>query len=161
MEKYNLSSEWNIWYHSINDTSWDKNSYQKLITIRNLFDCNLLRDTFQQNHYQNGMYFCMKGDIAPLWEDPNNRDGGCLSFKIHADNVINDWNTILFHCITEGTLKDKNEAINGVSISPKKEFNIIKLWFKDDHYEETYKSLFNKLGKSFEESNSMYKKNVF
>ena len=53
MEKYNLSSEWNIWYHSINDTSWDKSSYQKLITIRNLFDYNLLRDTFEQNHYQN------------------------------------------------------------------------------------------------------------
>ena len=103
----------------------------------------------------------MKGDIAPLWEDPNNREGGCLSFKIQADYVINDWNTILFKCITEGTLQDKNEAINGVSISPKKEFNIIKLWFKDDHYEDTYKSLFNKLGKSFEESNSMYKKNVF
>ena len=38
MEKYNLSSEWNIWYHSINDTNWNKNSYQNLYTIKNLYD---------------------------------------------------------------------------------------------------------------------------
>jgi len=103
----------------------------------------------------------MKGDIAPMWEDPDNRDGGCLSFKVHAGDVIDDWNNILFRCITEGVLSDKNASINGVSISPKKEFNIIKLWFKDDHYEDTYKALFNNLGKSYEESNSMYKKNIF
>jgi len=57
--------------------------------------------------------------------------------------------------------KDKYEQINGISISPKKEFNIIKLWFKDNNYETVYKPLFNEFNKSFLLTNSMYKKHEF
>lgn len=161
MEKYNINQAWNIWYHSITDNNWDKKSYQKLITLRNLLDYQLIKDTFEQNHYQNGMFFCMKMNIAPLWEDPENRDGGCLSFKASSTNIMNDWNDILFKCINESILLDKNESINGISISPKKEFNIIKLWFKDNNYETVYKPLFNEFNKSFLLTNSMYKKHEF
>ena len=31
----------------------------------------------------------MKEDIFPNWEDPNNRLGGCLSFKVYAKNIVN------------------------------------------------------------------------
>ena len=103
----------------------------------------------------------MKGNIAPLWEDPENRDGGCLSFKASSINIMNDWNDILFKCINESILLDKNDSINGISISPKKEFNIIKIWFKDNNYEKIYKPLFREFNKSFVLSNSIYKKHEF
>ena len=37
-------------------------------------------------------------------------------------------------------MKDLNDKINGISISPKKEFNIIKLWFseKDVNYKDNF-----------------------
>tara|TARA_B100001094_G_scaffold151294_1_gene146498 strand:+ start:361 stop:846 length:486 start_codon:yes stop_codon:yes gene_type:complete len=161
MDKYNINQEWNIWYHSIIDNNWDKKSYQKLITLRNLLDYQLIKDTFEQNHYQNGMFFCMKGNIAPLWEDPENRNGGCLSFKASSINIMNDWNDILFKCINESILLDKNNSINGISISPKKEFNIIKIWFKDNNYDKVYKPLFEEFNNSFVLSNAMYKKHDF
>ena len=161
MDQYNINNEWNIWYHSITDNNWDKKSYQKLITLRNLLDYQLIKDTFEQNHYQNGMFFCMKGNIAPLWEDPENREGGCLSFKVGSINIMHDWNDILFKCINENILTSNNDVINGISISPKKEFNIIKVWFKYDNYETEYKELFHEFNTSFKLSNALYKKHAF
>ena len=38
----------------------------------------------------NCMFFLMKGDIQPRWEDPQNRRGGCFSYKINHVNT---------HCI--------------------------------------------------------------
>ena len=129
---YILNNNWNLWYHSLKDNNWDKKSYSKLITIRNLFDYKLIEDEFKQNHYQNGMFFLMKEDIFPNWEDPNNRLGGCLSFKIPSSELINCWNLLFKSCICKMILRENNEEINGISIAPKKEFNIIKIWIKDN-----------------------------
>jgi len=76
------------------------------------------------------MFFLMKNDIFPTWEDPKNRMGGCISFK-YDNNILNEWLKILLVSITDD-LSEYNNEINGLSISPKKEFNIIKVWIKDD-----------------------------
>ena len=90
----NFSTEWVLWFHSIKDNQWNKSSYKRLYSIKSYLDYQLIIETFQQNHYQNGMFFIMKSDIFPNWEDPTNRMGGCLSFKIKSVNVINEWNKI-------------------------------------------------------------------
>ena len=127
-----IKEKWILWYHSINDNNWDKNSYQKIHEIKNLYDYQYIHDIFKQDHYQNGMFFCMKKDIFPNWEDPDNRSGGCLSFKVSSTKIIEEWNQLLLQCISENILNGNSEEINGISISPKKEFNIIKIWFKKD-----------------------------
>ena len=84
--------------------------------------------------------------------------GGCLSFKISSTNVISEWKNIFLKCILDELLKDNNDKINGLSISPKKEFNIIKIWFSESI---EYKNLFidNKDSEVIL-SNSLYKKHV-
>ena len=77
-----LEQKWILWYHSINDNNWGKNSYQKIYELNTIYDFQYIKDIFKQDHYQNGMFFCMKDDIFPNWEDPENRSGGCLSFNI-------------------------------------------------------------------------------
>jgi|TARA_B110000967_G_C18876893_1_gene558831 hypothetical protein len=158
MDCVDLKDEWALWFHSINDNKWGKPSYQILFNLANLYDTNLILDTFKQNHYQNGMFFVMKKDIFPNWEDPSNRMGGCLSFKISSTNVISEWKNIFLKCILDELLKDNNDKINGLSISPKKEFNIIKIWFSESI---EYKNLFidNKDSEVIL-SNSLYKKHV-
>ena len=154
MNEYLLKNKWVLWYHSLKNKSWDNNSYVKVIEIKSLLDYKLLEDVMRINHLQNGMFFLMKNDIFPTWEDPKNRMGGCISFK-YDNNILNEWLKILLLCITE-ELSDYNKEINGLSISPKKEFNILKVWIKDDS--KDYKTLvkeyepFIKLGKC------MYKK---
>ena len=79
----------------------------------------------------------MKRGIFPNWEDPDNRSGGCLSFKISSEKVIDCWNYILLKCIEEKIMNNYNDKINGLSISPKKEFNIIKIWFSEKNIDYT------------------------
>ena len=148
---------WVMWYHSINDNNWDKNSYKEIHEINNLYDYQYLKETFKQDHYQNGMFFCMKKDIFPNWEDPDNRSGGCLSFKVTSVKILEEWNDLLLKCISNNILDIKNDIINGISISLKKEFNIIKVWFKTNDFD--YQNHFQEEeGSLISLKNSIYKK---
>ena len=87
------------------------------------------------------MFFIMKNDIFPTWEDPNNRLGGCISFK-YDNNILKEFLKLLLLCITNNLSTEENiNEINGLSISPKKEFNIVKIWTKnyDKNYNEIVK----------------------
>ena len=159
MECVDLKNEWKLWFHSINDNNWNKSSYKQLFSLKDLFDTNLMMNIFKQNHYQNGMFFLMKNDVFPNWEDPSNRMGGCLSFKISSKNVISEWWDLFLKCNLECILKGENNKINGLSISPKKEFNILKIWFSENI---DYKNLFiEKENSELTLSNSLYKKHIF
>ena len=132
MNDYTLNNKWVLWFHSLKNPNWDNKSYIKVIEIKTLLDFKLLNDVLRINHLQNGMFFLMKNDIFPTWEDPKNRLGGCISFK-YDNNILKEWLKILLLCITDNLSTKKNiNEINGLSISPKKEFNIIKVWIKDD-----------------------------
>jgi len=159
MECVDLKNEWKLWFHSINDNNWNKSSYKQLFSLKDLYDTHLMMGIFKQNHYQNGMFFLMKNDVFPNWEDPSNRMGGCLSFKISSKNVISEWSELFLKCNLECILKDENDKINGLSISPKKEFNILKIWFSENI---DYKNLFiEKENSELILSNSLYKKHIF
>jgi hypothetical protein len=155
-----LNNKWRLWYHSINDTNWDKTSYNNIYDIDNLFDYRFIIDKFNQLHYQNGMFFLMRDNIFPNWEDPDNRNGGCLSFKVSSDKIVNEWNNLFLKCVTDNILKNNHNEINGISISPKKEFNIIKLWFKNHSF--NYEDVFYENDNSFILlKDSLFKKHSF
>ena len=132
MGDYKLNNKWVLWFHSLKNPNWDNKSYIKVIEIKTLLDYKLLDDVLRINHLQNGMFFLMKNDIFPTWEDPKNRLGGCISFK-YDNNILKEWLKTLLLCVTNNLFKKKNiDEINGLSIAPKKEFNIVKIWIKDD-----------------------------
>ena len=123
---------WTLWYHSINDNEWGKKSYKKIFEINNIFDMKILFSIIKKNNLQNGMFFFMKNNIFPTWEDPSNRLGGCMSFKIDSDKILDEWNKLIYYLINNKLIDDINK-ITGLSISPKKEFNIIKIWLANDN----------------------------
>ena len=132
MGDYKLNNKWVLWFHSLKNPNWDNKSYIKVIEIKTLLDYKLLEDVLRINHLQNGMFFLMKNNIFPTWEDPKNRLGGCISFK-YDNNILKEWLKTLVLCITNNLFKKNNiDEINGLSIAPKKEFNIVKIWIKDD-----------------------------
>ena len=134
LEEYKLNGSWDLWYHSIEDNNLSNNSYKFLYKIRNLCDIKYLKDNIQQNYLQNGMFFIMREDIFPTWEDPDNREGCSVSFKIPASKLHKEWNNFIERVLTEDILKDQSkiDEINGISISPKREFNILKLWLRNN-----------------------------
>ena len=81
----------------------------------------------------NCMLFLMRSHIKPMWEDENNRSGGCFSYKINNNDVIKIWQKLSYSLVGETLIidKKKHKCINGITISPKKNFCIIKIWLKD------------------------------
>jgi hypothetical protein len=84
------------------------------------------------------MLFVMRDGITPMWEDPKNRNGGCFSYKIINKHAPEVWKTLLLLLCGE-TLCIKTEFskhINGITISPKKNFCIIKIWMDVSHLQD-------------------------
>jgi hypothetical protein len=75
-------------------------------------------------------------NINPLWEDKYNRSGGFWSFKINKTDAELVWQTLSVYLISENICKSLDESmlINGISISPKRNFCIIKIWNNDNKY---------------------------
>ena len=84
-----------------------------------------------------GMFFLMRKldnqCIYPQWEDKNNRQGGYWSFKVLKTKSEECWFELMIYTISEQILKNSIDFadINGISISPKKNFCILKIWNKD------------------------------
>jgi hypothetical protein len=133
MEQYPLNTNWCLWYHSINDKQWNKQSYKHIYTLTNLYDIQGLHEVIQKIHLQNGLFFLMREDVFPTWEDPDNREGCCVSYKVPGQILKEQWAAIVDRILTEDILKDKDQwnQVNGLSISPKKEFNIVKIWLRN------------------------------
>ena len=137
MNKYLLKQDWVLWNHGLNDKSWTNDSYRDIYSIENLFDVKTIMDNLSVECLKNGMFFFMKTGIFPTWEDHHNRNGFNISYKVPLKHLEKSWNNLLFKVLT-----DDDNNINGISISPKKEFNIIKLWvnrndlniYNLDHY---------------------------
>lgn len=130
MTTVNLPSSWTLWFHSPTETSWEISSYQKIAKIVSLEDFWNVYSRMTNPIVENGMFFLMREDIHPIWEDPKNRDGGCWSFKIYKKYIPNTWLDLSVHTVAESLTRKTTESnlITGVSISPKKSFSIIKIW---------------------------------
>jgi hypothetical protein len=155
---YPLNTTWCLWYHSIEDTSWNKKSYRYLCDITDLYDLKQMNQIIKPHHLQNGMFFLMREGIFPTWEDPDNRNGSCLSFKISGSQLVANWTFIVERVLTEDILKEKDKynEVNGISISPKKEFNICKLWLRND--KPDYKDYLTEYSPQFDYSRALFKK---
>ena len=108
---YELNTSWVLWYHSIKDTSWKKSSYTKFYTFTNLVDYSLFEDCIQTNHLQNGMFFLMREGIFPNWEDPDNSEGCCISFKIPGQTIKEEFGQVFITDTNENRLKELEKSI--------------------------------------------------
>jgi hypothetical protein len=98
--------------------------------INTVESINALNEAIPEYLLYNCMFFCMKSGIAPMWEDAKNRDGGCFSYRVANTDVSTAWRKLLATmCANSLTTGAKYEShINGITISPKKRFSVIKIW---------------------------------
>lgn len=132
--KNGLTDKWNLYYHLPQDKSWDLSSYKLIMgNIDSAEKIIALNEAFQDNIIRNCMLFVMRDGITPMWEDPQNRNGGCFSFKILNKIVPAIWKALLCVLCGETLLTDPKRIknINGMTISPKKSFSIVKIWMAD------------------------------
>lgn len=135
-----FNNKWILWYHNPYDCNWSNDSYNKLYEIDGVDNYWRLYYSMQQYlpDINEAMYFIMKrkGEdiIWPNWEDKYNIKGGFWSFKVSSDHTNETWKNLSLYLMTEQLCNNKqdNDKINGISISPKKCFSIIKIWTSEN-----------------------------
>ena len=131
-----LNSYWTVWVHKINCPDWTLSGYQKIYVINSIGSFWRFFNNFQLlNTYQNQI-FIMREEVAPIWEDVNNKFGGICSLKIDSiqRGMKTDLSTEVFNLISllimNETFIGQNKNINGISYSVKKRSSLIKIWTK-------------------------------
>ena len=132
-EYHRLSDKWTVWAHLPHDTDWSVKSYKKIYTVGTVEEAVAITETLPDVLVKNCMLFIMRCGISPVWEDPQNRNGGCFSYKIANKNVYEVWKELSF-VLMGGSISEESSfssSVTGITISPKKNFCIIKIWMRD------------------------------
>jgi len=126
--KNELHNKWVLWFHHVNDDNWGEESYMKIHEIETIEDYWKVMNTIST--FTAGIFFLMKEDIFPRQEDINNIDGGIWSFKVSKKDADANWRMLIMKVIgrTIVSKDEDNECINGLSISPKINNCILKIW---------------------------------
>lgn len=127
---HNLNDTWTLYAHLPHDTDWSIDSYKKIIVFDSVEQAIVVTETLPHSMIQNCMLFLMRGNIKPIWEDPCNMSGGCFSYKVSNKIVPETWRALTYTLVGEtlGSSIQVQRSVNGITISPKKHFCIIKVW---------------------------------
>lgn len=130
---YYLKNNWTYYLHLHDTREWNLESYNKIISFNSVDNAILLNDEIHYDLIKKSMMFLMKEQINPMWEDEQNKNGGCFSFKVLNKDIEYVWKKVYFHLIGCTITKNKlyYENINGITLSPKKKFCILKIWMKN------------------------------
>lgn len=134
-EFHKLKDNFCLWYHNPNDNGWALENYTKLIEIKTIEEYWYYIGFIDDKLICFSMLFLMKNNIKPLWEDTPNINGGYISIKLSRDKTIEKWRLFCDYFVSG----NYSEDINGISITPKKNFNIIKIWFNKEIDASQYK----------------------
>ena len=126
-----FENKWTIWYHNSKD-DWTINGYKKFYTIEDIKDYWKLYNNWSKlGTINNKHFFIMKNDITPIWEDKNNKNGGCWSYKINDNASQELWDELSLYLVTESLSSVKNDIVGLSACLKKNNFSVIKIWNKD------------------------------
>lgn len=126
-EPHKLQDKWIIWGHELGNDDWSIESYKKLYEINTIEDFWIFFNNIRQ--FTDFMFFMMRGDILPIYEDKACTNGGFYSYVVPTAKLTNSLLLLLTRMIGE-TITDKEtyDEIIGMSVSPKGSRSVIKIW---------------------------------
>ena len=135
---HNLSDTWTIYSHLPYNNDWTVDSYQTVFKTDILEQFIVFSELLSDVIIKKCMLFIMKNDIQPMWEDDDNKNGGCFSYKIQNENVVSVWKNLSYKLIGNSLLKPGTvNTISGITISPKRNFCIIKIWLQNCKHKDS------------------------
>ena len=135
---HELETDWCLWAHLPHDVDWSVKSYKEIYKFNTIEETINLLENLPEKCIKNCMLFIMRKNISPIWEDEANRNGGCFSFKVTNKYVKETWENLTYCLVGENifTKTERNTIVNGITISPKKNFCIIKIWVNTCDYQD-------------------------
>ena len=127
---HKLKCKWNLWAHLPQEPDWSVKSYKKISQFKTAEEAIAVTETLPPDLVKNCMLFIMRNGITPMREDPKNRNGGCFSYKVSNKHVVDVWRDLTYVLVGESISTNPLfvKAVTGITISPKKNFCIVKVW---------------------------------
>ena len=127
-----LDDLWSLYFHDPYNSDWTFASYVRICDVTSIVMFETLMQHISTNLHL-GMFFLFRESVFPCWDDPNNINGGSLSFKVLKVDVSRFWNDLCKKIMNEDIVVSSftSDIVTGMSISPKKNFCIIKVWLRD------------------------------
>ena len=132
-----LNCKWNLWAHLPQDPDWTVKSYKKICQFKTIQEVIGITESLPPDLIKNCMLFIMRDGVTPMWEDPKNRNGGCFSYKVSNKNVFEVWKELTYVLVGETISNDCIfvNSVTGITISPKKNFCIVKIWMTNCNHQ--------------------------
>lgn len=127
-KKMTFPYTWKLWYHDPENHDYSIGSYIMVADFSNVNQFWSVVDAIPKEAWECGMFFFMKKGYPPIWECEENKKGGAWSKKIDASQAQTAFIDLMVHCISDELLVRNIETLVGISISPKGQFHIIKIW---------------------------------
>jgi hypothetical protein len=125
-----LDSSWNLYFHDYMDSSWDRESYEIIGTVKTVIQFWTMFNIINTK-LDSGMFFFMRENVFPKWDDNTNKTFSFLTIKVVKQSVVSFAESLFARMIINSIISTDelpNTYIDGVSVSPKKNFCIFKLW---------------------------------
>jgi len=138
-QQHILLDKWNLYSHLPHEKDWSITGYNIIMPkIDSVEQVIVLNESIHENIVKNSMLFVMRDGITPIWEDPRNRVGGCFSYKVINKCIPEVWKHLFYLLCGESLCVEPalNAHVNGITISPKKNFSIIKIWMDTAKYQD-------------------------
>jgi hypothetical protein len=134
-----LKDKWTLYCHLPSEKDWNLSGYTVILSDIDTVETTVaINRALTENIVKYSMLFFMRKGITPIWEDEKNKNGGCFSYKVINKHVIQVWRHMMYMLAGEslGMNADYSNCINGITISPKKNFCIIKIWLCDANHQD-------------------------
>jgi hypothetical protein len=122
------TGSWTVYFHEPEDKTWTLDSYKRVHSVSSWETLGAVLRELGSHRITNGMLFTMKGDTSPLWENKANIRGGSYCLKVSRRSASEIYQRYLAAAAAGIATTKPENAIVGVTMSPKKGFCIIKLW---------------------------------
>jgi translation initiation factor 4E len=127
-ETTKLQYTWILWYHDPEIKDYSLESYVRVAEIGTPQQFWTVIEAIPKEAWECGMYFFLRRGFRPQWEVPENENGGAWSKKIDASQIHTTLIDLMVHSIVGELLTSRKETLTGVTVSPKGQFHIIKIW---------------------------------
>jgi len=121
-------TSWTLYWHPSEGRDWSISSFTNFGTMKTWRHFFTVLEALKLDTLSEGMFFLMRDPIPPLWENCNNVYGGAYSFRVPKHSAGTAFEHYAIAAMLSSSMTDPTNTINGLSISPKKTYNIIKMW---------------------------------
>lgn len=127
-ETTRFQHSWILWYHDPENHDYSLNGYVRIADFSTPQQMWSVIEAIPKDAWECGMFFFMRDGFKPLWDCPENEHGGSWSKKVDISNIYDIFIDLMVHCVANDVLVKNKETLAGITVSPKGQFSIIKVW---------------------------------